>query len=114
LDGARRRVAISELDAGRQADSLSHRRERKAAIGVPHGMAEPGDIAQHMIMPLAELFGDGAESRSAQIWTDPQRPSLSGNSTVDDLLPGGGGNSTAHRRPGQHHVVIPAPTPGTD
>jgi len=56
LDGARRRVAISELDAGRQADSPSHRRERKAAIGVPHGMAKRGialDAIMHVVTALS-------------------------------------------------------------
>jgi hypothetical protein len=42
LHRARRRIAISELDAGCQSNTLSHRRERKAAIGVSHGMAERG------------------------------------------------------------------------
>jgi len=55
LDRARRRIAISELDASRQADTLSHRRERKAAIGIPHGMAERGialDTIMHVIAAL--------------------------------------------------------------
>ncbi len=59
LNRARRRVTISELDAGCQADALSHRRERKAAIGVPHGMAERGIALDAIMHVVAALYRQG-------------------------------------------------------
>ncbi len=64
LDRARRCVAISELDTGRQANSLAHRREREAAIGVTHGMAKPGiafDAIMHVVATLYRQGGFVAE-----------------------------------------------------
>jgi hypothetical protein len=59
LDRARRRVAISELDTGRQANSLAHRREREAAIGVTHGMAKPGIAFDAIMHVVATLYRQG-------------------------------------------------------
>ena len=59
LDRARRCVAISELDTGRQANSLAHRREREAAIGVTHGMAKPGIAFDAIMHVVATLYRQG-------------------------------------------------------
>src|ERR1700720_3159355 len=53
------RVAISELDTGRQANSLAHRREREAAIGVTHGMAKPGIAFDAIMHVVATLYCQG-------------------------------------------------------
>ena len=53
----------------RQADSLSHRRERKAAIGVPQGMAKRGfalDAIMHVVTALYRQ-GDLIAERSKDI-----------------------------------------------
>ena len=59
MDRARRRVAISELDAGRQANSLDHRREREAAIGVTHGMTKRGISFDAIMHVVAALYRQG-------------------------------------------------------
>ena len=59
LDRARRCVAISGLDTGRQANSLAHRREREAAIGVTHGMAKPGIAFDAIMHVVATLYRQG-------------------------------------------------------
>lgn len=59
LDRARRCVAIGELDTGRQANSLAHRREREAAIGVTHGMAKPGIAFDAIMHVVATLYRQG-------------------------------------------------------
>src|SRR6516162_2864213 len=69
LDRTRRRIAIGELDAGRQADPLSHRRERKAAVGVPHRVAECGIALDAIMHVVAALYrqGDLIAERSKDI-----------------------------------------------
>ena len=44
---------------GRQANSLAHRREREAAIGVTHGMAKPGIAFDAIMHVVATLYRQG-------------------------------------------------------